>query len=259
MFIQCSLSARRRALRRVFTFASLVTLLACAPSHQSQDVGSLPDETTTEAEEAALVPQLSATAQKKLSSFREPIMNETQMAGVLAKYDYVDPNHEVPDTLLKPAIAYFDANQDKIDNKNFLSVVDFNRNSKNSRFFIINMHTGAVWTIHVAHGKNSDPDNDGNATQFSNKPNSEMSSLGFYRTAETYSGKHGLSLRLDGLSSTNSNVRSRAVVVHGADYVRDTDVKPGRSWGCLAVSMNNRDKVVNQLKQGSIIYAAVSN
>jgi hypothetical protein len=48
-----------------------------------------------------------------------------------------------------------------------------------------------------------------------------MSSLGVYKTAETYNGKHGLSLRLDGLSPTNSKARERAVVVHGADYVED--------------------------------------
>lgn len=66
------------------------------------------------------------------------------------------------------------------------------------------------------------------------------SSLGVYRTAETYQGKHGYSLRLDGLSpGQNSNARKRAIVVHGADYASPRHLrkydKLGRSWGCPAL------------------------
>lgn len=64
--------------------------------------------------------------------------------------------------------------------------------------------------------------------------------------------------RLDGLSPTNSNVRARAVVIHGADYVEDADVKPGRSWGCPAVSTESHVRVVNALKGGSIMYAGLT-
>jgi hypothetical protein len=110
----------------------------------------------------------------------------------------------------------------------------------------------------VAHGSGSDKANDGYAEKFSNVSGSNASSLGFYMTAETYNGKHGLSLRLDGLSSTNSNVRARAVVIHGASYVSDSDIKAGRSWGCPAVSMASKDKVIKMLKGGSIIYAGLS-
>jgi hypothetical protein len=112
-----------------------------------------------------------------------------------------------------------------------------------------------VKSIHVAHGKGSDSNNDGYATNFSNKVNSEASSLGFYLTAETYHGNHGLSLRLDGLSSTNSKARERSVVLHGADYVREAEVKAGRSWGCPAVSMALRGDVIELLKGGSLIFA----
>ena len=87
---------------------------------------------------------------------------------------------------------------------------------------------------------------------------SNASSLGYYMTAETYTGSHGYSLRLDGLSSTNSKVRSRAIVVHGADYVEEAAVIQGRSWGCPAVAMANRTTVINMIKGGSIIYAGLS-
>ncbi len=125
--------------------------------------------------------------------------------------------------------------------------------------FIVDMRSGKVTKLHVAHGSGSDPKNKGVPTRFSNRVNSKASSLGFYRAAEPYKGKHGLSVRLDGLSSTNSRARERAVVVHGAKYVYDSDIKPGRSAGCLAVSMSWHKAVANMIKDGSIIYAGLAN
>ena len=85
----------------------------------------------------------------------------------------------------------------------------------------------------VAHGRNSGLEY---ANRFSNKISSHQTSLGFYRTAETYIGKHGFSLRLDGLEFSNSNARKRAVVIHQADYASANFIKRngrlGRSYGC---------------------------
>jgi hypothetical protein len=175
---------------------------------------------------------------------------------VLAKYDYIDPNHEIRTEILKNAILYFDAHKSDFPNNQVISVLDFKLNSSQKRWHFINMQTGTVWSIRVAHGKGSDPDHDGFAQTFSNISGSDASSLGVYRTAETYQGGHGYSLRLDGLSSTNSNVRAREIVVHGADYVQDKDVIQGRSWGCPAVSMANYKTVIDLIKSGSMIYAS---
>ncbi|MDG0816793.1 murein L,D-transpeptidase catalytic domain family protein [Bdellovibrio svalbardensis] len=175
-----------------------------------------------------------------------------------AKYSYVDPTKIVPAGQLKSALAYYDANAAKIKNKDYLSVIDFRQFSGKKRFFIINMKTGEVWAIRVAHGKGSDPDHDGYANSFSNASGSNASSLGYYLAAETYDGSHGYSLKLDGLSSTNSNARSRSVVVHGADYVSEASVIQGRSWGCPAVAMENRTKLINMIKGGSLIYASAT-
>lgn len=176
-------------------------------------------------------------------------------AGIPAKYSYLDPNKIVPAKALASAVTYYDQNLAKIKNKNYLSVINFAQSSKEARFYIINMTTGAVWPIHVAHGKGSDSNHDGYAEKFSNVSGSNASSLGYYMTAETYSGSHGLSLKLDGLSSTNSNARARAIVIHGADYVEEASRIQGRSWGCPAVTMSYRDKVIGYLKGGSLIYA----
>lgn len=87
-----------------------------------------------------------------------------------------------------------------------------------------------------------------------------QSSLGVYRTAETYQGKHGYSLRLDGLSpGKNSNARKRAIVVHGADYASPRHLqkfdKLGRSWGCPALPREQSRAIIDTIKGGSVIYA----
>lgn len=170
------------------------------------------------------------------------------------KYSFLDPGHIVPKTLLAKTLAYFDSNSSKIKNKNVIGVIDFKQHNSKERFYIIDMNTGVVETYLVAHGKNSDPDYDGYATQFSNDSGSLMSSQGFYLAAETYDGSHGYSLKLDGLSSTNSNARSREIVIHPADYVAPGG-KIGRSWGCPAVEPRYSVQVINKLKGGSLLYA----
>lgn len=244
-----------KRLLQSFLVLSLSLLAACAPASHEEEVAGLPDDQTQEELLPPTQEDLAAEEEIRKLGFVDPSESDVQSFALKNDYSYLDPKGLVPDKLLNAAVAYYDANLSKISNKNFLSVIDFSQHSAKARFFIIDMKTGAVWAIHVAHGSGSDPNHDGFADRFSNTSGSNASSLGVYRTAETYSGKHGLSLRLDGLSSTNSNVRRRAVVVHGASYVVESAVKQGRSWGCPAVAMENRTKVINMIKGGSIIYA----
>jgi hypothetical protein len=183
-------------------------------------------------------------------------ISEQEKAEILQKYDYIDPQNMIPTKALSEALVYFDKNQNLIRNKSYLAVIDFSKNSASKRFFIVNMKNGIVWNIHVAHGKGSDQDHDGMAESFGNENSSHKSSLGFYLTNETYVGDHGLSLRLDGLSKTNSRARERDIVIHGAEYVKEVDEVQGRSFGCPAVDMRLRDTVIRVLKDGSLIYAA---
>lgn len=170
------------------------------------------------------------------------------------KYSYLDPDHVVPSALLTRTLEYYEANQAKITNKRYIVIIDFSKHNSKKRFYLIDMSSGDVVGYLTAHGKNSDPDFDGYATTFSNTPNSLMSSVGFYLTAETYYGEHGYSLRLDGLSSTNSNARARAIVIHGADYVTDAPLI-GRSYGCPALDMDYYQEVISMIKGGALIYA----
>lgn len=228
---------------------SIIAISACSAPNSFEV--RLPDEEGTEEvlNDEQLVGEIAAPA---------PAPVEISDSSALANYEHLDPKKLVPSNLLKKAVLYFDANKSKITNQTYLSVIDFSKKSTLTRFFIINMKSGEVWALRVSHGKGSDPGHDGYAEKFSNVSGSNQSSLGFYKAAETYTGKHGYSLRLDGLSTTNSKARARAIVIHGADYVQEKAVIQGRSLGCPAVSMGVRTEVINRLKGGSIIYAGLS-
>jgi hypothetical protein len=170
-------------------------------------------------------------------------------------YSYLDPDNLIPKNLLAQSVGYYDQLKNKINNKNYLVIIDYRQHNSKERFFVIDMISGQVDKYLAAHGKNSDPDFDGYATSFSNEPNSLMTSLGLFLTAETYTGSHGLSLVLDGLSSTNSNARARAIVIHGASYVTPGE-KIGRSWGCPALELRYTEEVINKIKGGALIYAS---
>ncbi len=240
---------------RTLLASALILLGACAPaSHDATDAApSGPDEVITQEGEEAV--PLTAEEEAELAEFTNPDELD-EKSDPLADIQGLDPKGVVPKALLKKAVAYFEANKSRLKNQNYLTVVDFSKPSSQRRLFIVNMKSGSVLALHVAHGEGSDRDDDAYAERFSNVEGSNASSLGFYKTAETYQGKNGYSLRLDGLSSSNSNARMRAVVVHGSDYVKDKDKKQGRSWGCPAVSHEYRDKVINMIKNGSLIYAS---
>jgi len=138
-----------------------------------------------------------------------------------------------------------------------LVVIDYSKSGNDIRFYVINMSdTTLVYSKLVAHGKNT---GELYATDFSNEKGSYKSSLGFFRTAETYSGKHGLSLRLDGLESgINNNARERAIVIHSADYVSNEFIaehgRLGRSHGCPALPKQNYEEVIHSIKEGCLLF-----
>lgn len=141
--------------------------------------------------------------------------------------------------------------------KDILTLVDFSMSSNTKRLWIIDLNTNTIlYNSLVAHGRNTGEEF---ANSFSNSPSSFKSSLGFYATGEIYNGKHGKSLRLDGLEKgINSNARERAVVIHGADYVSNSFIKNhnrlGRSQGCPAVPVELADEIINKIKDKSCLF-----
>ncbi len=142
-------------------------------------------------------------------------------------------------------------------NKRLLSIVDFTQPAYKKRFFIIDLVKKKVlYRTYVAHGLNSG--NYSYATKFSNQQGSKMSSLGFYKTSETYRGKHGLSLKLDGLEpGINDRARKRYIVMHGAKYVSARGV--GRSWGCPAIPLPLTKSIIHLIKNGSCLFIYANN
>jgi hypothetical protein len=157
--------------------------------------------------------------------------------------------------------AYENAVRDDLSDRPVLTVIDFSQPSTARRLWTVNVETGAL-LVHdrVTHGIGSNTTSDPRyATTFSNVSGSYQSSLGLSRTAETYQGSNGYSLRLDGLEPSNDRMRSRAIVVHGAHYAEDSYVDEngylGRSQGCPAIAMTRSRAFIDHIKHGTLIFS----
>ncbi len=141
--------------------------------------------------------------------------------------------------------------------KDILILIDFSLSSNLKRLWVIDLASKTIlYQSLVAHGRNTGGEF---ANSFSNAAQSFKSSLGFYTTGEVYNGKHGLSLRLDGLEKgINDNARNRGVVMHAADYVSNVFIKNnkrlGRSQGCPAVPVGLSKEIINTIKDKSCLF-----
>jgi hypothetical protein len=139
-----------------------------------------------------------------------------------------------------------------------LTLIDYTQPSARRRLWVLDLERGDVrFHEYVTHGRGS-----GHATsdRFSNVEGSKQSSLGLFRTAETYFGQHGYSLRLDGLErGINDRARDRAIVVHGAEYATETVAQRfgrlGRSWGCPAVDPAIHRALIDTVRGGTAVFA----
>ena len=139
-----------------------------------------------------------------------------------------------------------------------LTVIDYSKPSTERRLWVFDLKDKElVYEELVAHGQGSGANM---ATQFSNTDESHQTSLGLFVGRETYIGKHGYSLRLDGLDrGVNDRARERAIVMHGAPYVSAAFVKSngrlGRSHGCPAVSAEVARQMIDRVKGGGLVFA----
>lgn len=139
-----------------------------------------------------------------------------------------------------------------------LAVIDYSLPSTSKRLWLFDLaNDRLLYHELVAHGQGS---GDNYATRFSNTENSHQTSLGLYRTAETYTGGNGYSLRMDGLDpGFNDNARARAIVMHGAWYVDEGVIakqgRIGRSHGCPALREGIAHTVINSLRERQLVFA----
>ncbi len=145
----------------------------------------------------------------------------------------------------------------KVANDRIISIADFSLPSSKKRLFVIDLDNNTVlFNTYVAHGSNSGAEY---ANNFSNTPESNQSSPGFYETLHTYIGKNGYSLQLQGLEAgINDNANRRAIVMHGADYVSENFIQArgyiGRSWGCPAVPEKLSKPIIDKIKDGTCLF-----
>lgn len=172
---------------------------------------------------------------------------------------FATPVAGIRPALLARARAALAANRRRVTHPELIGIADYSRQSAEPRFHLVDTVSGRVTSFLVAHGRGSDPEHSGWVQSFSNDYGSLASSRGAYVTGERYTGKYGLSLRLDGLEYSNSNAMERAIVVHGAAYVSENMIrdygKLGRSEGCFAVPQTDLYAVLARLTPGHMIYA----
>lgn len=152
--------------------------------------------------------------------------------------------------------AYKQAQHNGLVHNDILTIIDYDQPSSAKRLWIFDMKEKTLlFHTYVSHGRGS-----GTlfAEDFSNQPQSYATSVGVYLTAETYRGKHGYSMRLDGLENGfNDNARKRYIVLHGADYAQPHVIKQtgrlGLSLGCPALDPRYAMPIINTIKSGSIL------
>ncbi|GAA3766198.1 murein L,D-transpeptidase catalytic domain family protein [Flavobacterium ginsengiterrae] len=202
-------------------------------------------------------PDLKTAATRSIAKVETNLSVEAKIENV---YNTLNANnYKLPElkTFSEAMKGFYLLKERGIVQKNILTLIDFSLSANTKRLWVIDMTTNTVlFNSLVAHGRNTGEEF---ATAFSNLNSSFKSSLGFYATGEIYQGKHGASLRLDGLErGLNDNARQRGVVMHGADYVSESFIRDhkrlGRSQGCPAVPVELTDEIIETIKDKSCLY-----
>ena len=196
------------------------------------------------------------TASLKVSTKTETnsVPKNVSIYNQLDANSFVRPNFECFNTALN---GFHLLKEKGLVAKNILTLVDFSLSSNTKRLWVIDLESNKIlFHTLVAHGRNTGEEF---ANEFSNQAESFKSSIGFYATGEIYNGKHGLSLKLDGLEKgLNDKARERQVVVHGADYVSESFIRLnkrlGRSQGCPALPVEMNEKIINVIKDKSCLF-----
>lgn len=193
------------------------------------------------------------------------LKTENFSAEIVSVYNNLNRNNfTLPklESFQKAMLGFYEMKKKGIFKKDILTLIDFSLSSNEKRLWVIDLSTNTiVFNSLVSHGRNT---GDEFAKRFSNSSASFKSSLGFYSTGEVYNGKHGKSLKLDGLEKgINGNARNRGIVIHAADYVSDFFIKAhnrlGRSQGCPTLPTEFTEKIINKIKDKSCLYIYYPN
>jgi len=212
---------------------------------------------------SSMAPENLISGDKKFASLLPSASDEG--SGVVQWIDSVYNSLQLDSLGLKKNVFFYACkgyqyllSRQKLQKASLLTICDYTQSSTHKRLYVIDIQNGGVlYNTYVSHGKNSGSEF---ATSFSNKTESHKSSLGFMITGNTYMGKAGYSMYFEGQEKgINSNVRARAIVMHGSNYVdekkADESNGMGRSFGCPAVSYGEHKKIIDAIKGGSCFFA----
>ena len=191
-------------------------------------------------------------------AFNAPAFNKPSIDAI-AKNIATKTNNLNPKVVKLALQAFHNAKSSGIAvKKPVLTVIDYTKPSTEKRLWVVDLENQKI--LHsslVAHGKYS---GENHTTSVSNKMGSLQTSVGLFLTEETYFGRDGYSLRLQGLEpGFNELARRRTIVLHGAPYVSNQFAKVagriGRSWGCPAVEKPLAQPIINTIKNGTLIFS----
>ena len=195
-----------------------------------------------------------------LSSFAETsIMNRMSNEENRRVFDVIIDSG-VRENIVRDAFEFFEEHHETFANDDYMTLVDMTLPSTEKRLYLVDLHSGGVEKYLVAHGRGSGKII---ATDFSNQPSSNKTSLGFYLVnQEIKSPKHGRALELIGLSKSDSNAKARAIHggrnSSGVDYVSEKFIQMrgylGRSEGCPAIEQKFVPKVFPKITNKSLLY-----
>lgn len=172
----------------------------------------------------------------------------------------LDPHNQIRPDLMSRAMAALDIHHQRIPQRDRMYLVDFKRYSGEERFYEVDLVAGHVTAYRTCHGRGSDPTHTGYAQNFSNTPESYMSSVGSFSTAGAgWGSQQGPNVLLDGLEYSNDRARDRAIIVHGADYADpaflEREGKLGRSYGCFSVAHADLPGLRERMGEGRLLFA----
>ncbi len=230
----------------VVSVVSFYVFLNAAPVHCANAFNSLTDELTPSC----------------LSNVRYPTIRSTySFSDVKAMLKNAAPN--LPQAAVDKVLSVLKCGaHTSLANKHLLTLIDYSLPSGEKRLWVFDLYQQKLlFHTYVSHGIKSGVFS---SNYFSNLFNSKASSIGVYSTNKPYYGRHGLSLKLDGLDAGfNDNADGRAVVMHGGWYVNEAFIKKygraGRSWGCPAIPAELNKAIINTIKEDSILVAYYPN
>ena len=172
----------------------------------------------------------------------------------------LDPHRRVNAELMERAMAALDIHHRRVPQRDRMYLVDFKRHSGEERLYEVDLVAGHVTALRTCHGRGSDPTHSGYARNFSNTPESYMSSVGAFATAgASWGSQQGPNVLLDGLEYSNDKARDRAIIIHGADYADpaflEREGKLGRSYGCFSVAHADLPSLRERMGEGRLLFA----